>query len=133
LTRLRVRWSEHASADLIDILEFIDQEQPAAARKIGRYSLVGVTLKAPSTSREAGSGDVGAGYLGLQADPRDGISDHLAGEDRDCRYFGSVGQPPRHHGRVIAAARALEACRSFLDRVDLPPRGSTWRKNIVSQ
>jgi plasmid stabilization system protein ParE len=34
-----VRWSEHASADLIDILEFIDQEQPAAARKIGRAIL----------------------------------------------------------------------------------------------
>lgn len=37
---LRVRWSGPASLDLIEIIEFIQLDRPAAAREIGRAILV---------------------------------------------------------------------------------------------
>jgi len=39
LSRLPVRWSREASLDLIEIVEFVGQDQPSAARKLGRAIL----------------------------------------------------------------------------------------------
>ncbi len=40
MKRLRVRWSGSASLDLIEIIEFIQLDRPAAAREIGRAILL---------------------------------------------------------------------------------------------
>jgi toxin ParE1/3/4 len=40
LKRLPVRWLEPASLDLIEIIEFIHRDRPAAARKMGRDILL---------------------------------------------------------------------------------------------
>lgn len=40
MKRLRVRWSRPASLDLIEIIEFIQLDRPAAAREIGRAILI---------------------------------------------------------------------------------------------
>jgi plasmid stabilization system protein ParE len=40
LKKLRVRWSEPASLDLFEIIEFIQLDRPAAAREVGRSILV---------------------------------------------------------------------------------------------
>jgi toxin ParE1/3/4 len=39
LKQLSVRWSRAASLDLVEIVEFIRQDRPLAARKIGRAIL----------------------------------------------------------------------------------------------
>jgi len=39
LKRLQVRWLEPASLDLIEIVEFIKNERPEAARRLGREFL----------------------------------------------------------------------------------------------
>ena len=36
MKRLRVRWAESASLDLVEIIEFVMRERPEAARKLGR-------------------------------------------------------------------------------------------------
>jgi toxin ParE1/3/4 len=39
LRRLRVRWLEPASLDLIELVEFVNKDRPTAARKLGREIL----------------------------------------------------------------------------------------------
>ena len=39
MKRLHVRWLEPASIDLIEVVEFVRKDRPAAARKLGRELL----------------------------------------------------------------------------------------------
>ena len=39
MKRLRVRWPKSASLDLIEVIEYVQEDQPSAARKLGREIL----------------------------------------------------------------------------------------------
>ena len=54
MKRLIVRWARPASLDLIEIIEFIRQDRPTAARKMGRAIL----LEASRLSRHPRAGKI---------------------------------------------------------------------------
>ena len=59
LKRLQVRWSEPASLDLIEIVEFVQQDRPEAARKLGRQLL----LEASRLNRHSHRGKIVPEFL----------------------------------------------------------------------